>query len=621
MTPEQRLKAYGSPDNLPKQTTLKAGLLELTYEKGTIRWIKIGNTEILRMIYSAVRDRNWGTVEPKIENEKIEIGDNSFEISLTIGYDADPIHFSADYRISGAENKIRFEMNGVAQSDFLKNRVGFCILHPITECAGKKANVGHPDGISSDFVFPEQISGSQPAKNIQSMQWEPGSGMIASLKLYGDVFEMEDQRNWTDASYKTYCTPLEIPFPAEIKKGTTVTQAIELQVEARSIVQNQPDACTFSWDQDYVSKLPELGTAMSSRKESLTLQEIGILKQLPLYHLRIELKLRNQGWKELLQKATRDSDLLGWPVFAVIYLSTNYQAEYHEFAENCKALKTSINYLLPFGGNHLSLKEFDELESRTRQDFPGILLGTGVNAYFAELNRNRPAIEKADFVSFTICPQVHAFDHASLVENLEAQADVVKSAQLLFPGKPIFVSPVSLRQRFNVVATAPEPEPPAGVLPSSVDVRQSSVFAASWTLGSLKFLAQSGVNLVSYFETVGWKGLIQGEIQSDCPEKFKSKANEVFPVFEAMKALSGYSEVIHSKSSLPLKFDGIVLKDGLQMRIILFNFSETELEIQMPVDLTAAKNYSVYLKSQPEITDSGLILPPNDIIYLDLLCQ
>ena len=30
----------------------------------------------------------------------------------------------------------------------------------------------------------------------------------------GDVFEMEDQRNWTDASFKTYCTPLRQPFPA-----------------------------------------------------------------------------------------------------------------------------------------------------------------------------------------------------------------------------------------------------------------------------------------------------------------------------------------------------------------------------------------------------------------------
>jgi hypothetical protein len=618
MTPEQRIQAYGIPDQLPKKNILKAGQLELTYENGIIRWIKIGNTEILRMIYSAVRDRNWGTIEPKIEEEILNIDEHSFDICLKVNYDADPIHFSADYRISGAENKIRFEMNGIAQSDFLKNRIGFCILHPITERARKKAMVGHPDGTYSDFVFPEQISDTQPAKNIQSMQWEPESGMMATLNLSGDIFEMEDQRNWTDASYKTYCTPLEIPFPSEIKKGETVSQVVELLVEAKPNAKSKANEFIFMWNTDHVSKLPELGTSISSRKESLTLTEIGLLEKLPLQHLRVELKPRQIGFKELLHKTTRESELLGWPVFAVLFLSSDYPDEYQQFAENCKVLKTSLKYLLLVGENHLSFEAFNELESQIRYDFPGILLGTGVNAYFAELNRNRPAIEKADFVSFTICPQVHAFDHATLVENLEAQAEVVKSARLLFPGKPIFVSPVSLRQRFNVVATAPETEPPSGVLPSSVDVRQASVFAASWTLGSLKFLAQSGASLATYFETVGWKGLIQGDIQSDCPEKFISKANDVFPVFYALKSLSGFPEVIHSKSSHPLQFDGLVVRSESEIKVFLFSFSSEELEIKMNPEFHPKEIWSLLYSSEPKRIGKNLQLKAWDLLVISL---
>ena len=34
----------------------------------------------------------------------------------------------------------------------------------------------------------------------------------------GETFEMEDQRNWTDASFKTYCTPLSLPYPIKIIK-------------------------------------------------------------------------------------------------------------------------------------------------------------------------------------------------------------------------------------------------------------------------------------------------------------------------------------------------------------------------------------------------------------------
>ncbi len=41
---------------------------------------------------------------------------------------------------------------------------------------------------------------------------------------------MEDQRNWTDASFKTYCTPLEIPYPVEVAKGTKISQKIRISV-------------------------------------------------------------------------------------------------------------------------------------------------------------------------------------------------------------------------------------------------------------------------------------------------------------------------------------------------------------------------------------------------------
>jgi hypothetical protein len=48
--------------------------------------------------------------------------------------------------------------------------------------------------------------------------------------MEGDVFEMEDQRNWSDASYKTYVRPLALPWPYRIPAGETVTQRIVLDI-------------------------------------------------------------------------------------------------------------------------------------------------------------------------------------------------------------------------------------------------------------------------------------------------------------------------------------------------------------------------------------------------------
>lgn len=560
---------------------LKAGLLDLFYENGSIRWIKLGNTEIVRMIYSAVRDCNWGTIEPVILDQKVQLHDAAFEITLQVEYKADPIHFIADYRIKGMDQKIRFEMKGTAQADFLKNRIGFCILHPVRECAGKTARVIHSGGNLSEFVFPEVISPHQPIKNVQSMIWEPAPGITARLNMTGDIFEMEDQRNWTDASYKTYCTPLELPFPAPIKAGESVHQIIELSVEAIDLPSQDSSGLTFSWNPNTQLPLPLLGTAVSSRKKVLTVQETDLLVKLPLRHLRVEIKMVEANLTCILEKAVCESEQLAWPLFIVLYLSENYQEEYRKFSIICKGLNATIGWLLPIGPNHLPLPVFDEIGPQIKEDFPHAMVGTGVNAYFAELNRSRPSIEKADFVSFTICPQVHAFDNASLVENLEAQREVICSAKTLFPQKPVFVSPVSLRQRFNVVATTDEPLPLPHQLPSSVDVRQRLNFTALWTLGSLKYLSQAGAELITYYETVGWKGWIQGEQQSENQNLFPAQANEIFPVYEVLKKLSGYTRVVHSVSSHPLIFDGLVLIAEEKMKCILFNFTDEDIEIRL----------------------------------------
>ena len=49
--------------------------------------------------------------------------------------------------------------------------------------------------------------------------------------MLGDTFEMEDQRNWTDASYKTYVRPLGLPHPFTLETGKTIEQAVELRFE------------------------------------------------------------------------------------------------------------------------------------------------------------------------------------------------------------------------------------------------------------------------------------------------------------------------------------------------------------------------------------------------------
>jgi len=51
------------------------------------------------------------------------------------------------------------------------------------------------------------------------------------LSFAGDSFELEDQRNWGDASFKTYCTPLRLGFPRAIKAGTEIAHRVEARFQ------------------------------------------------------------------------------------------------------------------------------------------------------------------------------------------------------------------------------------------------------------------------------------------------------------------------------------------------------------------------------------------------------
>src|SRR5262249_42243488 len=128
-------------------------------------------------------------------------------------------------------------------------------------------------------------------------------------------------------------------------------------------------------------------------------------------------------------------------------------------------------------------------------------------------------------------PQIHAFDELSLVEALEAQAETVRSANAFCGATPLAVTPITLRPRFNAVATVEEAATEA-TLPWEVDPRQMSLFGAAWTLGSVASLAPTGVESLTYFETTGPRGLLECE-ERPLPA-FPSTAGELFPLFHVL---------------------------------------------------------------------------------------
>jgi hypothetical protein len=212
---------------------------------------------------------------------------------------------------------------------------------------------------------------------------------------------------------------------------------------------------------------------------------------------------------------------------------------------------------------------------------PDSPIGGGTNLYFVHINRSHPPTHLLDFISYSINPQVHAFDLVSLVENMTAQPSSVTSARAFSDDLPIVISPVTLRARFNADAIAPEPPTPPGELPSAVDIRQPTGFAAAWTLGSISNLAQAGVVSLTYFETTGWRGIMEAEQGSPVPEKFPSEPGMLFPLYHLFSSLAPYAggSILHVHISDPQQIAALCVTQGGKRCTIIGNLRDTDQRV------------------------------------------
>jgi hypothetical protein len=212
----------------------------------------------------------------------------------------------------------------------------------------------------------------------------------------------------------------------------------------------------------------------------------------------------------------------------------------------------------------------------------GASFGAGSDRNFCELNREqalgRLGLEAADFLFWSINPQVHAVDSWSVMETIEAQGATVRTARAFAGDRPLAVSPLTLKQRFNPVATGPEPELGPDALPPQVDPRQLSLFAAAWTVGSLAALAEAGAASATYYETVGWRGIMARERGRQHRAGFPAEPGMVFPVYSVFAAVRGYDHWQAIASADPGRVTGWGLRGAGGRRLLLANLTAHPVE-------------------------------------------
>jgi hypothetical protein len=332
--------------------------------------------------------------------------------------------------------------------------------------------------------------------------------------------------------------------------------------------------------------IPLIGLGVASHGAPLGDEDVALLRALRLGHLHLALDLTESDWRKSLVRATREAAALD-VALAIEVIAGADGAELDDLSETLSGSDVDVARVLVFADGEMVTDETVLATARDAFARAGVetLIGGGTRAYFTELNRATLPLELMNVVSYTLNPQVHAFDNASMTETLAAQPETVRSARAIVGDRPLVVGPITLRPRFNPNATGPDPEPAPGELPPSVDYRQPSLFAAGWLAGSINALASAGVDALTYFETTGWKGLIERRDHPLRVARFHSWPGMVFPVYHVLVDIAEFKggQILPVTSSDGLRVQALALRDGNRVRVVLANMTDETLSVSLDV--------------------------------------
>jgi hypothetical protein len=525
--------AWGDTEPVPEEW--RSGPWRIERRGDELADVHYDGTLVLRSVRAVARDRDWATVPTTV----IAVHAAGDGLTLSLRMEGLGATLDGTLRVQGEGDRLRIDFSCVSHTDFLRARLGLLVLHP-PSVAGAAIAVTTPDGERNEGRFPEAISPHQPAFDIRRLEWA-ASGVAGSIDFEGDVFEMEDQRNWTDASYKTYSTPLALPFPVLVAAGEELHQSLTLTCRrvgrgpassARSTILLEETGWT----------VPGIGVGAATAPDPAP-----ELSRPAADWLLVELDLTTSTWCAALQRAVADAR--GVPLDVRIVSSGGIDLS--EVAEALAPLDL-VRIGIYDKRTHVTGAALAEaLRAALGGRVPRVPVVGGARSHFTELNRNaeRLASDLAA-LTFPVTPQMHARERAQLVESVAMQRLVARDAVRIAAGRPVLVGPVTLLPHFNAVATTPPPAGDDGLLGGygaqlydATDPRQASAALAAWTLASAVALAVPGVAGVTWFEQWGPRGLV-------------SAAGEPFPAARVLGWL-------HEVSGLPMLADPDAGRDGV----------------------------------------------------------
>ena len=499
-----------STNHWPDTTRVEHGDFTFDLARAAVRNVRYKNVQIIDLLYTAIRPWDWSTLDPDEHSEDVKVTGDICIITIKDLF-AGALDARTEITIS-KDNKftVTYELRGLAE--YSVNRWGICFCLNSADWMGSTVHSqGNqyqlPAAISPQRVVDGITQGLFPAAN--QMHFVAPDNRSIKVNSTGKVLEAEDQRNWTDNTYKIYSGSLSEPRPFVTSAGSAWSQSVTFEIDPPSAQVADGSKIVVK----EIESLPSIGLQFNTDSLLPTDALNTALFFLDIDHIRVN--------EESLTAQKINSVSANGLIVEAALLSSHSGEKLHQDIAH-------LNKQIPAGSRILIQREGREivelLDLPPNKSLSSFIPGT--DAYLVDLHRNK--YNFGESISYSMAPTVHSSDTETIFKTLYTQAESINFAQE-FLAPQVLISPITFSTRGNP-ETGHAREQRINFASPEMALRVRTIEGAAWTLGSIFALASAGAYSGTWHELFGEHGVIYPD----------SDAVKFSPTFHALSALGAH---------------------------------------------------------------------------------
>ena len=524
-----------------------------------LRNIKYNNIEILKLISFLVRDKNWNNYSPEIIKTSSYNKDQQLHFEFDLKY-GDVEQLEVKLLLSIGSNSVKLIANGKFLTDFWTNRIGFNLLLPLDGVVNQQVIVSKSDQTTETLKYPLIIQPDQPMVKFNNLSYEMFDSIALNIRFDGIHFEMEDQRNWGDASYKIYSGSLLDPFPYKENKNSAFHQEIEITVREKNnsleTISNQ-NIIPLNIQEEYT--MPKIGIKVDNETNGIDVVNVDFV-----YHL-----------VDFERNTESKPNFNNLPIYLVALIDHTKKVKdiVKDIKDYILSNKISVDkilicpkiYLNSFqpAGEWPSVPKLEDYYKEAKIQLPDVHIFSGMVTNFTELNRKKPD-GKFDGINFSFTPIVHDASDYGVLDTPNSLKYILHSVNNFSKDTPIHIGPMTLGMHFN-----PYGEKLAANIDqvrlemTDFDPRHDSLIGLNWTIAVFAETLSKNTKFITIASLKGVHGIL-------------TESNQKRPLFYLYEVLLYFKNAKIYKIEKMNSISGVKLVKEKKMYYLLTNNSSNQ---------------------------------------------